>query len=262
MTITAKVSTILKSRNLPSELLEPHEKINVFKGEVLQVSKITPAPHQHLALELLNSPFKRGFVYAPHWDHKPTKIVLPVKYYYQTDNPSGYGYRECNGTANATMLNYLLNGQLDATAAKNKIAQPESIYLDVLKQYGDTTDHTANTEALNQFGIDSYWSTSLTFDDYYLSIRNSIPMVLGLDYKVAGHIVCGVGFELRDRIIVHDPFGAREGTTDYWLSNLPEAGKFDVYSIESMTRLWLVGGSGGWGRVVTRIDGRPTVFAG
>jgi hypothetical protein len=261
MTITAKVSTILKARNLPSEQLEPHEKINILKGAILQVSKITPAPHQHLALELIESEFDRGFVYAPHWDYKPTKIVLPAKYYYQTDNPSGYGYRECNGTSNAIMLNYLLNGQLDATAAKNKIAQPESIYLDVLKRYGDTTDHNANTEALNQFGIDSYWSTSLTFDDYYLSIRNSIPMVLGLDYKTAGHIVCGVGFELRDKIIVHDPFGAREGTTDYWLSNLPEAGKLDVYSIASMTKLWLVGGSGGWGRVVTRIDGIPTVFA-
>ncbi len=261
MTITAKVSTILKARNLPSEQLQPHEKINILKGEVLRVSRITPALNQHLSLELIDSEFSHGFVYAPHWEYQQVETVLPAKYYYQTDNPSGYGYRECNGTANAIMLNYLLNGKLDDTAARNKIAQPESIYLNVLKRYGDSTNHNANTEALNEFGIDSYWSTSLTFDDYYLSIRNSIPMVLGLDYKDHGHIVCGVGFELRDKIIVHDPFGAREGTTDNWLSNLPEAGKFDVYSIASMTKLWLVGGSGGWGRVVTRIDGRPTVFA-
>jgi len=262
MTIQAKVATILKSRNAPAEQLAPSEKINIHKGQVLQVGKITPAPHQHLALDLINSDFERGFVYAPHWDYQPKTVTLPASYYYQTDNPSGYGYRECCATSTAIMLNYLLNGKLDATAAKKSIAQPESIYLDVLKNYGDTTDHSANTEALKEFGIESYWSTSLTFDDYYLSIRNSIPLVMGLDYKGPdhGHIVCGVGFQLRDKVIVHDPYGAREGTTDYWLSNLPEAGKFDEYAIGSMTKLWLIGGVG-WGRVVTRIDGHPTVFA-
>lgn len=262
MTIQAKVATILKSRNAPAEQLAPSEKININKGQSLQVGKVTPAPHQHLALDLIDAPFERGFVYAPHWNYQPKTVVLSASYYYQTDNPSGYGYRECCGTSTAIMLNYLLAGKLDATAAEKSIAQPESIYLDVLKKYGDTTDHSANTEALKEFGIESFWSTSLTFDDYYLSIRNAIPMVLGLDYKGPdhGHIVCGVGFELRDKIVVHDPFGAREGTTDYWLSNLPEAGKFDEYAIGSMTKLWLIGGVG-WGRVVTRIDGHPTVFA-
>lgn len=262
MTIQAKVSTILKSRLAGSQELLPTEKFNIYKGQALQIKSIAPAAHQHLAVELIDAPISRGYLYAPHWNYQEKEIILPASYYYQTDNPSGYGFRECCGTSNAMLANFLLNGELDSEAREKGIAQPESIYLKQLALYGDSTDHDANTRALRDFGIDSYWSTSLTLDDYYLSICSGIPVVMGLDYKGPdqGHIVCGVGFKLRDKIVVHDPYGAREGTTDYWLSNLPEAGKFDEYQIGSIIRLWLIGGLG-WGRVVTAVKGVATVFA-
>lgn len=266
MTIQAKVNTIFKTSLDDGS----SARINVYKAQALNTKKVVPAPNQHLLIELIDpiSGYDRGYIYAPHWNYEDSEIVLPVSYYYQTDNPTGTGWRECCATSNAMMANALLNGWFDAEAQREKIGQPEMIYLDRLANYGDTTDHAANTKTLRSFGIDSYWSTSLTLEDYYLSISNGIPMVMGLAYKGPdqGHIVCGIGIKRKKRVaIVHDPYGARLGPTDEWLSNLPEAGKADVYGFETLEELWFPDeGNGrtlGWGRIVTHIKGQPTVFA-
>lgn len=262
MTIQAKVDTILKAKLLPSGMLAANERVPIKKGQTLQVSSVFPAKDQHLELTLIDHKFDRGYVYAPHWNYQADQIILPASYYYQTDNPSGEGFRECCGTSNAMMLNYLLNGWLDEQAQEDGIKQPESIYLAELANEGDTTDHGANTRALRRFGVESYWATNLTFDFYYKSIRNNIPVVMGLVYKGPnhGHVVCGVGFKLRSKIIVHDPYGAREGATNFWLSNLPEAGKNDEYTVQTLSQIWLPEVNDGHGRVVTAIKGVKTVF--
>jgi hypothetical protein len=264
MPIQAKVATILKTKLIGSSGLASHEKKNVYKGQALQVKKVTPAPHQHLLLELIDHEFDYAYAYAPHWHYEQERIILPISYYYQTDNPGGYGYRECCATSNAMLLNWLLKGWLDTEAKKTGIKQPEAIYLKQLDRHGDTTNHDANTATLRDFGIDSYWSTSLTLGDFYLSIRHSIPLVMGLDYKGPdhGHIVLGIGFDLLARTVdVHDPYGSRLGATNEWISNLPEAGKADKYSLETLQSVWFPGFSKGWGRVVTHVRGVATVFA-
>lgn len=264
MTVQAKVATILKTKLLGSAELASHEKENIYKGQALQVKKVTPATNQHLLLELVNHRFTQAYVYAPHWQYEQEQIDLPVTYYYQTDNPGGYGHRECNATCNAMLLNSLLNGWLDAEAATKGLSQPESIYLTELDKHGDTTDHNAQTQALRRFGIESYWSTELVLEDFYRSIRHGIPMVMGLDYKGPnhGHIVLGKGFNLQKRIIkVHDPYGARLGSSNQWISNLPEAGKDDEYGVGTMERLWFPNESLGWGRIVTHVRGVETIFA-
>lgn len=266
MIITAKVNTVLKAKLAPSEQLMPSEKRTIHKGKSLKIKKLIPVTSQDLLLELIDDKLDRAYVYAPHWEYEKEEITLPVNYYYQTDNPSGYGFRECCGTSNAMMLNYLLNGYLETEAKLDKLSQPEAVYLNRLAEYGDTTDHDANTRAIKSFGVDSYWSTSLTLEDYYKSIRNGIPLVLGLDYKGPdnGHIVCGVGFNTKAKIVVHDPYGARQGATDYWINNggdITEAGKFDVYGLGTFEALWFPSGSLGWGRIVTHINGLPTAFA-
>lgn len=267
MTIQAKVATILKARLAPSEKLTSAEKVNIEKGQALQVTKITPAKNDHLYVELINQPFNSGYIYVHHWNYQEERIILPATYYYQTDNPSGEGYRECCATSNAIMLNYVRNGWLDAQAKQKGITQPEAIYLDRLAHHGDTTNHDANTRALRDLGVDSYWSTSLTLEDLYIAIRNNIPSVVGLDYKGPdhGHIAVVVGFDIKKRtIVVHDPYGARLAGTDEWIVNekhASERGKFDVYSLDTFELLWFPDGSKGWGRIVTHVMGTPTVFA-
>ena len=270
MTVQAKVTTDLKTRLAQSKDLRASEKITIEKGQALQVKSVIFATDQHLLLNLVNHEFERGYVYAPHWQYEDRQIILPASYYYQGNNPSGYGYRECAATSNAILLNYLLKGKLDADAKREGVSQPESYYLDVLAEEGDTTDHSAHDRALRRFGIDSYWSTSLTLEDYHISIANDIPMVMGLDYKGPdqGHIMCGVGLKLKNRtVIIHDPNGSRLGTTDEWISNHPEAGRFDVYGLETVETLWFPRDASGkrtlgWGRIVRSIDGKPTIFAG
>lgn len=258
MQIKSKVDTILKALPLPTSELEPDGKFNIYKDFDLECTNIALEQNDHISVDIDGFPIARAYLYAPHWQIPDDRIILPASYYYQIDNPSGDGPRECCGTSNAILLNWITNGRLDEIARQKRIEQPESIYLDRLAEYGDTTDHNANTAALLSFGIDSYWSTSLRPVDYFEAIRKQIGMVLGLEYKRAGHIVFGVGFDINKRqLIIHDPNGAREGTTDYWISNSPEAGKFDEYSVDSFIKLWLPDGNG-WGRIVTSIDGRPT----
>lgn len=274
MKVTAKVDTILKTRlPLSGKVLSKNEKETIKKGTELEVLSITPDKNDHLVIDLkdanaLTSKNPRGFIYRHHWDYPDESVLLSASYYWQTNNPSGQGPRECCGTANAILLNYLLEGKLDKQAAKKGISQPEAIYLDRLAHYGDTTNHQANTQALSDFGVESFWSTSLTLADLYLSLRNNIPMVMGLDYFNHGHIVCGVGLKLlAGLLIVHDPYGARLGPSNDWLSLLPEAGKYDRYTLDTFCRLWFPKDENGketlgWGRIVTSINGKPTVFAG
>jgi hypothetical protein len=274
--IKAKVDTILKTRlPLTGEVLSRNERETALKGTQLEVSRLTPNKNDHLKIDLKSAgslSFKspQGFIYGPHWEYEDEAVLLPASYYWQRDNPSGEGPRECCGTSNAILANYLLGGELDRQAADMGIAQPESIYLERLSFYGDTTDHSANTRALADFGIESFWSTSLTLDDLYLSLRNNIPMVMGLDYNDHGHIVCGNGFrisQLGHFLIIHDPNGARLGASNEWLSLLPEAGKNDRYALDTFSRLWFPKDENGqetlgWGRIVISINGKQTVFAG
>jgi hypothetical protein len=185
--------------------------------------------------------------------------VIPVSYYYQTDNLSGQGYRECSSTSNAALANHLLGNQFDRDAAIKGISQPEQIYIERLRKYGDTTDHNANTRCLQSFGIESAFFTNLTNADYFKSIANNIPMVLGLIYKGGGHIVLGVGHsENRKSIIINDPFGSRDGKSDNWLSTSPESGKGDVYSLNTFNMLWEGHLGQGYGRRVYSVNGIST----
>ena len=189
--------------------------------------------------------------------------VLDVPYYYQIDNPSGEGSRECCGTSNAAMLNFVTGNSLNKEAIRLGIDQPEQIYLDRLRDYGDTTDHGANTRCLSSFGVESQWYTNLTTNDFMKSIDCKIPMVLGLIYKRHGHVPLGIGYQLEARnkpwlAYINDPNGSRDGFSDNWLSNEPLAGKRDIYSQETFQAVWQGFSGNGWGRLVFKVNGIPT----
>jgi hypothetical protein len=192
--------------------------------------------------------------------------ILDVPYYYQIDNPGGQGFRECCATSNAMLLNSITDGWLDAEAKRLGISQPEQIYLDRLySDYGDTTDHNANTRCLRSFGVESEWRTDLTNRDYMRSIDNEIAMVLGFEYKDSGHIVIGAGYRPKNLktgqpwlAYINDPNGQRRNTTNTWISNAPLAGKLDVYSENTFNTVWEGHLGKGWGRLVYSIHGKAT----
>ncbi|TAG98731.1 MAG: hypothetical protein EAZ18_00195 [Oscillatoriales cyanobacterium] len=262
MIIQANVNTIFKKYSGDSRILEASDKITVKVGKAFEIETIVPDRDQHskIAFKEPVEGWKEAYIYQPHWT-LPTSsnILLMAPYFSQLDNDSGEGYRECCGTSNAIMLNFLLAKAVSfSERAANKGIEPETVYFDVLRNYGDTTEHDANTKALQEFGVESYWATNLSFEDLLKSLRAGIPLVMGLHYKNWGHIVCAIGYDFsRNSTVIHDPFGARAGDSDDWAATGGDSGKADPYSDRVLQSLWC-NGSDGWGRIVTSVMGTKT----
>jgi hypothetical protein len=190
-------------------------------------------------------------------------IKLAAPYYSQTNNDwhpgFGNGYRQCNLTSCTMLADFLLNGELARQAKEEGLHEPESLYQRVLAKYGDTTDHNCQTQALRDFGIESYYTQQkLSADDLLLSLSKGIPVVLGVKYKTGGHIVLLVGHDPDRRLwLVHDPYGTRHGSSDSY--DIGIGGAFDAYSYSSFDRIvWDRGAGTGDGRIVTSVRGKPT----
>jgi hypothetical protein len=206
------------------------------------------------------------YIYEPHFKidgiRKDGLIKLPVKYRRQTDNEAysifGPGWRQCNLTSNTMMADYLLDGELSRKAAEQGMREPESAYMRILERHGDTTDHDAQTRALSQLGIESYFSRSLSPEDLLNSLRKGIPVVVGFAYKSSGHICLLVGHDPEKKAwLVHDPYGTRHGYSDSY--DIGVGGEYDAYSYGTMQQVfWDMGREAGWGRIVTSVKGKPT----
>ncbi|MGK7910343.1 MAG: C39 family peptidase [Synechococcus sp.] len=186
-------------------------------------------------------------------------LKLDVKYYSQLDNATdvfGPGSRQCCTSSNAMLLNYLLDGELDVLALQRSQSQAESVYDDFVARYGDTTNHDAQTKALNDFGVNSYWSTSLSQEFLLKSLKANVPVVIGVLYKRSGHIVVVVGHDpAQSGFLIHDPYGTRQGTSNRYA--IGQGGEYDLYTYSTLKTLFDPK-KNGWGRVVTSVKGTPT----
>jgi hypothetical protein len=271
--VTARIDTFFKKNPVGSQDLEPSEKVLVKAGTRIPISSVTPDRFQHVKLQLVkpllasdgSTNLSTVYAYQPHVQIEglPQAIKLAIKYRGQTDNdwhPTfGNGYRQCNLTACAMLADFLLAGELTRTAAAQGFKEPESAYQKVLAKYGDTIDHNFQTKALKDLGIESYYTQqTLSADDLLLSLRQGIPVVIGVKYKTGGHIVLLVGHDNDRRLwLVHDPFGTRHGSSDSY--DIGIGGAYDEYSYDTFDRIyWDRGPSSGDGRIVTSVKGKPT----
>jgi hypothetical protein len=271
--VTARIDTIFKNNPVGSQDLEPSEKILVKAGTRLPVSAISPDRFQHVKLQLV-TPIQAGdgttelatvYAYQPHVviEGLPQAVKLHVKYRGQTDNdwhPTfGNGYRQCNLTSCTMLADFLLDGELSSMAAAQGLREPESVYQAILAPYGDTIDHNCQTKALQELGIESYYTQqSISADDLLLSLSMGMPVVIGVKYKDGGHIVLLVGHDpVRQLWLVHDPFGTRHGASDSY--DIGIGGAYDEYSYETFDRIfWDRGAGSGDGRIVTSVKGKDT----
>ena len=271
--VTARIDTIFKKNPVGSQDLEVSEKVLVKAGTRIPISAVTPDRYQHVKFQLV-TPLLAGdgctglstvYAYQPHVQIEglPQAIKLAVQYRGQTNNdwhPTfGHGYRQCNLTSCAMLADFLLGGELSSKAKAQGLKEPESLYQRLLANYGDTTDHNCQTKALKDLGIESYYTQqALSADDLLRSLRQGIPMVIGVKYKGDGHIVLLVGFDPNRQIwLVHDPFGTRHGASDSY--DIGIGGAFDEYSYDTFDRIfWDRGAGSGDGRIVTSVKGKPT----
>jgi hypothetical protein len=268
-----EADTFLKKRPISSGDLADSEKLFLAKGTNLTATEFAPDRNQHLYVKLVapmlakdgKSPLQEGYVYDPHVRVEGEEAVqvlkLAVAYFSQLNNdPSifGPGWRQCNTTSNTMLADYLLKGDLTKQAKEKKFSEPESFYMRLVSKYGDTVDHAAQTKALKDLGIESYFSSTLSAKDVLQSLRAGIPVVVGFAYKGSGHICVVVGHDPVQKVwLIHDPYGTRHGSSDSY--DVGVGGSFDPYSYDTMQRIfWDQGGEAGWGRVVTSVKGKPT----
>ncbi len=167
-------------------------------------------------------------------------IKLDVPFFPQTDNYT-MPDRTCNSSSCAMAAKYL---------GANISGDDE--YLQIVLTHGDTTDHSAQTEALADYGIESAWYTNLDFDDLDESLAANLPVVIAIlhrgseDAPTGGHIIVVIGRTENGDYIVNDPYG---DCNDSYSSDAYN-GKGAIYSRTLLKARWLVEGSkSGWGRL-------------
>jgi hypothetical protein len=200
--------------------------------------------------------------------------ILSVPFMVQNDNDlwSGvHGSVQCCPTANA-MLAATLDKDMIPLAKKNGFREPESYYKSKFQPLGysaaDRGNHDAHTRVLESaFGIKSQWRTDITSKDIVRSLDADIPIVVGFEYKYSGHICIITGYYSSEGggLYVHDPYGLRAGSDNYYHYINPgygdQSGKHDRYSWGLLNHVLFERGTpnrGGWGRWVTSVAGKPT----
>ena len=261
--------SVLKSSPVQSAVLDSSKKALVSANSDVVVTEKVEAPDQHLKL-VLESPvlamdgktyLSEAVAYTPHLavSRRPGSFKkLPVPYFSQLDNSTlrfGPGSRQCNLTSCAMLLAYLrpkLAENIDLTI----YSEFESFYGHILDKYGDTTDHNAQTLALEELGVKTHFSYTLNVEDIIRSIGKNYPVVLGVAYKSSGHIVIATGYDKENKLIyVHDPYGVRLGASNNY--NIGENGAYDVYTFDLLKEIWTDNGPNtGWGRIVQSVDGK------
>lgn len=270
--IKFKVPTWLKTKPVQAAELSTTDK-TLFSEKILQVTSALSVARQHTLLSLKNpllaadkqTYLEKVYVYTPHIEYNSAldggKVKkLNVPYFSQLDNSShlfGPGSRQCNLTACAMFLAGL-KPSLVTESKKKGFDEFESYYGNTLDKYGDTTDHGANTKALSEFGVTSYFSYTLSIKDLLDCLRSGYPVVMGVAYKSSGHMVVATGYDLdKEYIFIHDPYGIRYGYSDSY--DVGAYAAYDPWSFETLEQVWVdMGNEAGWGRIPTKIDGVST----
>ena len=176
---------------------------------------------------------------------------LPVMYFSQRDN-AGEAHRTCN-TASCWMGAMYVRPALWEESGECRNAD-FNFYLPKVNRYGDTTDHNAQTKALEDVGVESVWRTNLSRAEVLSEIDAGRPVVLGILHRGhvsaptgGGHMILAVGYT-ESGYFIHDPYG----DLDLINGDYPGStqGAFLHYSFKNLTPRFEVEGPGtGWGRV-------------
>ena len=173
--------------------------------------------------------------------------ILTVPYFYQLDNESGQGNRECFSSSSAMIAAFY--GKVETDDEYNAIR----------RKFGDTTDNSAQLKTLQSLGLKAKFITNGNSAILENEIRNSRPVACGwLHYGTAskptggGHwgVICGF---TPTHFVVHDPFGEGNMVTGGYINNSSVAGKNIRYSKKNWLSRWEVDGSStGWAIIASR----------
>lgn len=200
-------------------------------------------PHQKAAwekLEALTPPyildrFKEDFRNGPKNAENPIQLV----YFYQNDNLSGTGYRECYSSSCAML------------AANFGKVKTDDEYNRIRQRFGDSTDTAAQLAALSSLGLKPRFSVDGGVDDLKAEIDAGRPVGVGwlhtgpVTYPSGGgHWSVVVGYT-DTGLIMHDPNGEADLVNGSYCNN--NNGKFIHYSYKNFRPRWEADGPNtGW----------------
>ena len=166
--------------------------------------------------------------------------ALPVVCWTQRDNQV-QPHRTCNSSSHAMFAKFL-----------GANIESDDQYWRIVNKYGDSTDHAAQSAALNEIGITgSVWRTDLTFADIDAQLDRKKPVPIGILHRgpesapTGGHVLIVIGRTPNGDYIVNDPYGS---VNDDYQDATKGCG--EVYTRAMLNNRWRPGGSGGHGRII------------
>jgi lysozyme len=252
--IVAKQDTWMKRKPIQSSELAAEEKLFVPKGAAHEWLSITEYPGEiHKEIKLAAKPDPAWWIFPEHWkiindietqESSPNldgEIKLVVPYFSQRDNAKD-PLRTCFSSSCAMLL-----AALDPDAIES-----DDEYINEVFKYGDTTEATAQLQALKHFGVDAKFVQNWDWAKLESQLRLGIPVPIGVLHKGpvsnptgGGHWLVVVGMTADGtKFWVHDPFGEM----DLVAGGYPSIdGKYRLYSKKNMGPRWMVEGNGsGW----------------
>lgn len=174
-----------------------------------------------------------------------TEKILVVPYFYQLDNQTGTGYRECFSSSCAMI------------AAYYKKVKTDDEFNKIRAKFGDTTDSNAQMKALQHLGLKPKFVKNGNLALIENEIRNNRPIAVGwLHHGTAskpsggGHWSIIKGFT-PTHFVFNDPYGESDMINGGYISTKTKAGEGIRYSKKNWLRRWEVDGANtGWAILV------------
>jgi hypothetical protein len=138
---------------------------------------------------------------------------IKVNYFSQRDNYT-QPHRTCNASSNAMYLDWLLR-----CTARKPLGGDDG-YLRQVFKFGDSPDHTAQTQALKLYGFTTVWREDGNLDNVDALLDAGFPVVVNILHRGSisapsgGHVIILIG-RTGTTYIAHDPYGTlTSGYTD------------------------------------------------
>jgi hypothetical protein len=175
----------------------------------------------------------------------PKNLVLNVPYESQRDNKSGTGFRECFSSSAAMVAKFY-----------GKVGNDDE-YNSIRARFGDSTDASAQLQALRLLGLHAEFEQKLSIADLDRETSSGRPVLVGWlhhgSYRTpsgGGHWSVVVGTDATS-VIHNDPYGMADVVNGGYKS--AQGGQYVHYSKQYWLPRWLVeGASSGWGVLINQ----------
>ena len=167
--------------------------------------------------------------------------LLTVPYFYQNDNYTGTGWRECWSSTSA--MGCAFYGRV----------KTDDEYVQIARNYGDTTVYTTHVQACARFGIKATYRTDGDTTELKAAIDKGNLAAAGWSHNgpvtapTDGLWCLIVGYDdAAQQWIMHDPNGEADMVGGGYITTANGPGKYVRYSYTNWNKRYMPYGQPGW----------------